>query len=56
MKIAEKRSKSFFYYYLQESEKIKGLEFANPLNRQKKLRNNPLGNWAILVDKNLVPE
>ena len=28
-----KKSKSFFYYYLQESEKIKGLEFANPLNR-----------------------
>ena len=27
------KKKIFFFYYLQESEKIKGLEFANPLNR-----------------------
>ena len=32
IELAEKRSKSFFYYYLQESEKIKGLGFANLLN------------------------
>ena len=44
-----KKIQIFFFHYLQESEKIKGLEFANPLNRQKKLRNDPQGNWVSLI-------